>query len=137
MEKARLAGLRFETIVHPSVQHSPWFEVGEGTVICAGSILSANVVLGRHVQINMGCTIGHDVVLGDYATLSPGVHLSGHVHLGDRVLMGTGAVVVHGTAKAPLVIGNDAVVGAGASVTKPIPAGLTVVGVPAKPLIRS
>jgi sugar O-acyltransferase (sialic acid O-acetyltransferase NeuD family) len=137
MQKAAGAGLGFETIVHPSVQHSPWLELGEGSVVCAGSIFSANAVVGRHVQINMGCTIGHDVILRDYATLSPGVHVSGHVHVGERAVIGTGAVTVHGTAEEPLLIGNDAVIGAGACVTKSVPAGMTVVGVPAQPLRTS
>jgi len=59
------------------------------------------------------------------------------VHLGKRAYIGTGAVVINGTQENPIVIGDDAVVGAGACVTKTVPAGLTVVGVPAKPLQRS
>ena len=137
MEKAAAAGFQFEVIVHPRVERSRWIEVGSGTVICAGNILTTNIVLGQHVQINLDCTIGHDVLMGDYATLAPGVHVSGCVHLGQRVYVGTGAVIINGTQEQPIVIGDDAVVGAGACVTKSVPAGLTVVGVPAKPLQRS
>jgi len=137
MEKAAAAGFQFETIVHPRVERSRWLEIGEGTLICAGNILTTNIVLGRQVQINLDCTIGHDVIMGDYATLAPGVHISGCVHLGKRAYIGTGAVVINGTQENPIVIGDDAVVGAGACVTKSVPAGLTVVGVPAKPLQRS
>ena len=136
MSKASDAGFGFATFIHPRVERSRWIEIGEGTVICAGNILTTNIVLGRHVQINLGCTIGHDVVMDDFATLSPGVHLSGCVHLGRRVYMGTGAVTIHGTQDVPLVIGEDAVVGAGACVTKSVPPGVTVVGVPARPMKR-
>jgi sugar O-acyltransferase (sialic acid O-acetyltransferase NeuD family) len=137
MEKADALGFEFETIIHPRVERSPWIEIGAGTVICAGNILTTNIILGQHVQINLDCTIGHDVVMGDYATLAPGVHISGCVHLGRRVYVGTGAVIINGTQEEPIVVEDDVVIGAGACVTKSIPAGLTVVGVPAKPLKRS
>ncbi len=134
VEKAATLGFDFATIVHPRTEMSQWVEIGEGTVICAGNILTTNIVLGKQVQINLDCTIGHDVIMQDYATLAPGVHVSGCVHIGKRVYIGTGAVIINGTIDHPLVIEDDAVIGAGAVVTKPVPAGVTVVGVPAKPL---
>lgn len=133
MEKARAAGFRFETIIHPRVEQSPWIEIGVGTVICAGNILTTNIILGEHVQINLDCTIGHDVVMGNYTTLAPGVHVSGWVHFGKRVYVGTGAVIINGTEECPLTIGNDVIVGAGAVVNKSVSNGITVVGVPARP----
>jgi sugar O-acyltransferase (sialic acid O-acetyltransferase NeuD family) len=135
-EKAMAAGFRFETIIHPLIARSPWLEMGPGTVICAGSVLTTNIVLGAHVQINLACTVGHDVIMGDYTTLAPGVHISGCVHLGKRVYVGTGAVVINGTPDEPLLIGDDTVIGAAACVTKSLAAGLTVVGIPAKPMQR-
>ncbi|MGH9508654.1 MAG: acetyltransferase [Terriglobales bacterium] len=137
MEKAAASGFAFETVIHPGVERSRWIDIGEGTVICAGNILTTNIVLGRHVQINVDCTIAHDVIMGEFATLAPGVHVSGCVQLGRRVYVGTGAVLINGTQDAPIVVGDDAVIGAGACVTKNVPAGVTVVGVPAKPLVRS
>lgn len=136
MEKAAAAGFGFETIIHPRTERSQWITFGIGTIICAGNILTTNITLGDHVQINLDCTIGHDVVMGDYTTLAPGVHVSGWVHFGRRVYVGTGAVMINGTAEAPLIIGDDAVIGAGACVTKSVAEGLTVAGVPAKPLWR-
>jgi sugar O-acyltransferase (sialic acid O-acetyltransferase NeuD family) len=134
--KAAAAGFAPATIIHPCVEISRWVKVGDGTVICAGSILTTNIELGEHVQINIDCTIGHDAILSDYATLAPGVHVSGGVHLGKRAYVGTGAVIINGTPDKPLVIGDDAVVGAGACVTRSVEPGVTVVGVPAKPLTR-
>ena len=123
IEKARVAGFQFETIIHPGVERSPWIEIGVGTVICAGNILTTNITLGEHVQINLGCTIGHDVVMGNYTTLAPGVHVSGWVHFGKRVYAGTGAVIINGTEEQPIIIGDDVVIGAGACVTKSIQSG--------------
>lgn len=127
-------GFVFETIIHPRVERSQWINIGEGTIICAGNILTTNIRIGRHVHINLGCTIGHDVRIGDFSTLAPGVHVSGYVYIGSRVNVGTGAVFVNGTEDAPLIIGEGVTIGAGACVTKSIEAGLTVVGVPARPI---
>ena len=77
------------------------------------------------------------MIVGDYTTLAPGVHISGRVHLGQRVYVGTGAVIINGTPDNPIVIDDDVTIGAGACVTKSVPAGQTVVGVPARPLQRS
>lgn len=125
-------GFRIESIVHPLTEMSNWINFGEGLVICAGCILTTNIFIGNHVQVNLGCTIGHDAVMEDYTTLAPGVHVSGWVHFGKRVYVGTGAVFINGTEQNPLIIGDDAIIGAGACVTKTVPSGETWVGVPAK-----
>lgn len=137
MEKAESLGFEFATLIHPNVECSQWVEYGTGTVICAGSILTTNIQLGRHVQINLDCTVGHDVIMGNYVTLAPGVHVSGRVIIGNRVNIGTGAVIINGTEKEPIVIGDDAVIGAGACVVRTVDPNWTVIGVPAKPLIRN
>ena len=132
MGKAASAGFDFATLIHPRTEKSKTIEVGSGAVICAGNILTVNISLGMHVQINLDCTVGHNVVMGDYTTLAPGVHVSGWIHFGRLVYVGTGAVFINGTEDRPLTIGDSAVVGAGACVTKSVASGATVVGVPAR-----
>ncbi len=53
--------------------------------------------------------------------------MSGDVTVGNRVFIGVGAVVVPGC-----VIGDDAVIAAGAVVVGDVPAGVTAKGVPAR-----
>lgn len=124
-------GLQPVTLVHPRVEASRFVSMGAGSVVCAGSILTTDITLGEHVHVNVGCTISHDVHIGDFSTLSPGVHVSGHVQIGCDVLIGTGANIINGRAGAPLVIGDGAVIAAGACVTRSVEPGALMAGVPA------
>lgn len=124
-------GLQPATLVHPRVEMSKLVSIGYGSVVCAGSILTTNVSLGEHVHVNLGCTISHDVDIGDYTTLSPGVHISGHVQIGKDVFIGTGASIINGRAGSPLMIGDGAVIAAGACVIESVEPGSLVAGVPA------
>jgi acetyltransferase-like isoleucine patch superfamily enzyme len=76
-------------------------------------------------------------VVGDFVTLAPSAKCNGNVILCDHAYIGTGAVLKQGAPGAPLVIGEGAVVGMGAVVTKSVPPGVTVVGNPARPLVKS
>lgn len=124
-------GFRETVVVHPRAEISDSVELDHGTIICAGVILTTNIRVGRHVHINVDCTVSHDAVIGDFATLSPGVHVSGYVNIGQGAFIGTGANLINGSADTPLVVGDDAVIAAGACVTKSVDRGALVAGVPA------
>jgi sugar O-acyltransferase (sialic acid O-acetyltransferase NeuD family) len=126
-------GADLATLVHPEVERSRYVEIGAGTVICAGCILSTNLRIGAGVQVNIACTISHDAIIEDWVTFAPGVHVAGRVHIGRHAYVGTGVNIINGTADAPLTIGAGAIIGAGACVVRSIPAGVTAVGVPARP----
>jgi len=119
------------TLVHPRTEMSSNVDLGPGVVVCAGSVLTTEIRLAQHVHVNVSCSIAHDVQIGEFSTLSPGVRIAGNVQVGARVFLGIGAVVINGQPGAPLVIGDDAVVAAGACVTGRVAAGALVAGVPA------
>ena len=101
--------------------------VGEGVVVCAGATISTNVRLGRHVHVNPNATIGHDAVLGDFVSVNPAAVISGEVTVGERTLVGAAATVLQG-----LSVGAGTVLGAGCLVTKSVPNGVVVKGIPGK-----
>jgi len=131
VNKCTEAGLSFVTLIHPSVKVSSSVEIGEGSIVCCENVLTVDIVIGRHVYINLDCTIGHDARIGDFSTLAPGVHVSGNVCIGRLVYVGTGAVIINGETGNPLKVGDKAVIGAGASVIKGVSPRSLWAGVPA------
>lgn len=119
----------FPVLIHPGVEQQDFhfIQIGEGSIICQGNILTTNIKIGKHVIINLGCTIGHDAIIKDFCSLMPRVNMAGNTFLNQEVYVGTNATILPG-----LTIGENSVIGAGAVVTKPIPASCTAVGVPAK-----
>jgi sugar O-acyltransferase (sialic acid O-acetyltransferase NeuD family) len=124
-------GFDFATLVHESVDLSGNIKIERGAIICCGSILTVDIKIERHVQINLHCTIGHDVKINAFTTLSPGVHVSGNVHIGKNVFIGTGVSIINGTAESPLKIGDNCVIAAGACVTSHTEPNAMYAGVPA------
>lgn len=112
-------------------------QIGEGAILSHFSLLTCNITIGKSFHANHYSHVSHDCVIGDYVTFAPGVRCNGNVHIHDHAYIGSGAIIKQGTPDAPLVTEREAVVGMGAVVTKSVPAGATVVGNPAKPLIRS
>lgn len=121
----------FPNLVHPSVLiGSPdYLNMGKGCIICAGCILTSNIELGDFITLNLSCTVGHDTVIGSYSSFMPSCNISGDVIIKECVYGGTGVKIINQTE-----IGENTILGAGAVVSKSIPADCTAVGVPAKPV---
>jgi sugar O-acyltransferase (sialic acid O-acetyltransferase NeuD family) len=123
--------LRFPTLVHPNaILDTRDVDLGVGNTITAGCVFTVDIVAGDFNLFNWQTTVGHDARLGAGNVLNPGVNVSGGVCIGHAVLIGTGAQVLEGR-----IVGDGASVGAGAVVTRDVPVGTTVVGIPARILV--
>lgn len=120
------------TLVHPSLITFNPSQIGHGTVVFAGSIFATDVSVGRHCAISLLVTLGHDTVIEDFCTLAPKAAISGNVVCEQAVEVGTMAAVRQG-----LRLCAGSIAGMGAIVTKNVSAGTTVVGNPARPLVKS
>jgi sugar O-acyltransferase (sialic acid O-acetyltransferase NeuD family) len=130
--KERFPHIAWPALVHPSVKwQRRTMQVGEGVIICAGTIATVNVRFEPFCLVNMSCIITHEAVIGRGCVLNPTVNISGGVELGRGVLVGTGAQILQ-----YVKVGEGATIGAGAVVNKDVTASTTVVGIPAKELIR-
>lgn len=106
--------------IHPAARIGQRFFIDHGM----------GVVIGETAEIGDGVTLYQDVTLGGVAP-SVDSHLQRdqkrHPTLLDGVIVGSGAQVL-----GPITVGVEARVGANAVVTKDVPAGATVVGIPGR-----
>lgn len=126
---AALDGRHTPPLVHPSAVLSPSVVLGRGTVVFAAAVIQAAATIGEGVIVNTGAIIEHDCHVGDGAHISPGAILAGGVSVGDGSWVGAGATVMPGVR-----IGAGAMIGAGAVVLRAVANGITVVGIPARPV---
>jgi acetyltransferase-like isoleucine patch superfamily enzyme len=134
-------------------------DIGEGTRIWQFCVVFAGAKIGANCNICAQVLIESDVVVGDNVTVKSGVQLWDGVRIEDNVFIGpnvtftndlfprskvyperflqtfvkTGASIgANATILPGLTVGENAMVGAGAVVTKDVPAGGVVIGNPAK-----
>lgn len=133
--------------------------IGAGTQVWQYTVVLAGARIGRDCNLNAHCFVENDVVMGDRVTLKCGVYLWDGMRVGDDVFIGPNATFVNdnhprskkypgeflpvviangvsiganATVLGGVTIGERAMVGAGAVVTRDVPAGKLVVGNPAR-----
>ena len=139
-------------------------KTGRGTVVWnqaqirEGAIVGDNCVIGKGVYIDKDVKVGNNCKIQNYACLYKGVTVEDDVFIGphacftndryptvegwseDRIsktLVKKGANIgANSTIVCGVVIGENALVGAGSVVTKDVPANTVIVGNPAKVLRR-
>ncbi|MGC8121868.1 acetyltransferase [Marinobacter sp. VGCF2001] len=121
------SGAQIVSVIHPAAVISEHAAVGAGTVVFANAVLNACADIGEGCIVNTGAVVEHDCVLGEFAHVSPNSVLAGGAKVGPLAWIGACASVLQ-----LIDVGEGAVVGMGAVVTKDVPSGITVVGNPAR-----
>lgn len=128
-EKLLKDGFQLPPIIHPKAWVSPSATLADGVFVGAGAVIQAGAKIGKAALINSNATVEHHCEIGAGAHIGPGAVLAGLAMVGEKSMIGAGAVV-----RDRVEIGKNVTVGAGAAVVQNIPDGITVGGVPAKPI---
>ena len=127
VERLGLPRERYATLVHPAAVIPASCTLGEGTVVLAGVVATADVRIGAHAGLMPHVVLTHDDRLEDYVTVGAGARLAGAVHVGEGAYLGSGCLI-----RENLAIGPWALVGMGAVVTRDVPHGEVWAGTPAR-----
>ena len=112
---------RLVIVTHRSAVVGIDVEIGEGTILSAGSIVAPGARIGRNVILNTAASVDHDCIIEDGVHIAPGSRLCGNVRVGRGTLLGAGTIVVPGVR-----IGSFAFVHAGQTITSDVADGETV-----------
>ena len=111
VERLRLPPERYAMVVHPAAVIPRSCRLGEGTVVLAGVVATADVQVGAHGAFMPQTVLTHDDMLGDYVTVGAGARIAGSVHVGDGSYLGSGCLIREGRMiRAGALVGMGSVV---------------------------
>ena len=125
------SNIKWATLIDPDTIIMGKIKIGGGCLVFPNTTISTDVSIGNHVLVYYNTSIAHDVKIGDYSSVNHGVNISGNVDIGYCSRLGVGSKTIE-----KVHIGDYVMVGAGAVVINDISDNNTVVGVPAKSIIR-
>ena len=126
-EKLKTYEIKLENCISEDASIAHNADLGEGVVICPGSVIGARVKIGNNTIINSLSSVDHDCTLGNNSQIAAGVTLGGKTNVGDNCFFGIKSGTVPN-----VVVGDNSVVMAGSMVHKNIPENVMVGGNPAK-----
>lgn len=120
------SSFEFATIIDPSAIIAPNANIGKDVIVHAFSTISTNTEVQDSTYISWNCLIAHDVSIGKFTQISPGTKVTGRCRIGNFCRLGTNSSILP-----DVMIGDGAIIGAGAVVSRNIPENVMAAGVPA------
>lgn len=130
-EKILSLGGNIPSMIHPSTQISRFAEISKiGVLIGAGCIIQADSNISAHTVIRDMALVCHQTTINEYCFIGPKSLVGAHTTLKNFSFVGQGAILISGKV---IEVGENAIIGAGSVVTRPVSENTTVIGSPAKP----
>ena len=115
-------------------------KIKDNAIILMGAVINIGAEIGSNTMIDMNAVVGSNAQIGDNVHIGAGAVIAGVLEppsskptiIEDNVFIGANAVILEGVR-----VCKDSIVGAGSIVTKDVPSGVIVVGVPARIIKKS
>jgi UDP-perosamine 4-acetyltransferase len=131
-EKAIQNGMKPRSIVSDSAIVSKRSNLGIGSLVMHNAVINADTTIGNFSIINTSAVVEHDCIIGYGVHIAPNSTVCGGVSIGAETFIGAGSTV-----RPNAMIGQKVIVGAGSTVVSNLGNGISVVGTPAKEMLRN
>lgn len=130
-DRLKAGGATLANCIAPNAFVAADAQLGEGVVLCPGSVVGSRARIGNNTIINTLSSVDHDCVLGDHSQVTAGVTFGGTVTVGTNCFFGIKSAIIPNR-----TIGNNVSVMAGSLVVQDVPDDVVVGGNPGR-IMRS
>ncbi len=114
--EAKKKGYQLFSFVHPTAFIANSATIGENVIIFPHAIVEPRAKIGNGVFVRSAGYISHETEIGAFSYVAPRAAFSGKIKTGDHCFFGTNSTI-----RDNIIIGNDVIVGAGATVLNSLP----------------